>query len=251
MIYIIGEKSVRQMQAFNDVRNALEFDRDLYLGAMLAKPLGIDLSGVGIYNMEPLHDCSPLWEIGYFETLKNCHVIDYSRKNVEYLKNHGIDAFYMPYGYHDGLVKNISSDKDIDVLFIGSVHHDRRLKLFDKLAKHFNLVVVTDTYGKELDRAMSRAKLHINIHHMDNQQLQVVRLNYLIANGCNIVSERGCEESVNNAYKDMLTFAGYDDFVDACYRAIENPKDGSELIKSMRHDCSLANSWLNERVTCQ
>jgi hypothetical protein len=245
VIYIIGEKSVRQMQAFNDVRSALSFDKDVYLGAMLAKPLGIELSGVGIYNMEPLHDDSPLWDIGYMETLKNCHVIDYSKKNVEYLKGSGVEAFHMPYGHHDGLVKGISAEKDIDVLFIGSVHFDRRRKLLDTLAKHFGVMAVTDTYGNELDRVMSRAKLHINVHHMENQQLQVVRLNYLIANGCNVVSEYGCEQEVNEQYRNMLTFTDYNGFVDACYRALEHPVDGSEELRKMRQDCSYANNWLN------
>lgn len=248
MIYIVGEGFVKQMQAFNDVRDALCFDNDVYLGAMLAKPLGIDLKNVGVYNMEPLHDESPLWAMGYMETLRNCHVIDYSKKNIEYLKKYGIDAFHMPYGYHDKLSRCKNTKKDIEVLFVGSTHHKRREELLNKISDHFDLVVATDSYGKELDSLVPRAKLHINIHHFDDQQLQVVRLNYLIANGCNIVSERGCEQEVNMAYENMLTFSEYENFVETCYVALENKVDGSDLIKEIPHNCTSANNWLNERM---
>jgi len=243
LIYIIGEGIIEQAQAFNDVRDALRFDCDVYLGAMWAKPLNIDLKDEVIYNMEPLYDDCGVFKIGYLETLKSNYIIDYSMQNVEYLKKHNINAFYMPYRFHDSLVRKYDVKKDIEILFVGSGHHKRRINMFNKLKREFNFIWATGVYGKELDVLISRAKVNINIHHCEKQQLEVVRLNYLIANGCNIVSEKGCEEDINKKYDKYLFFSSYENFIKSCDKAINKTKDGSMHIKNDRHDCRQANLW--------
>jgi hypothetical protein len=247
MIHIIGEGIVPEAQAFNDVRNALEFDFPVYLGAMLAKPLGLELNGQVIYNMEYLHDESPIYKFGYLETLKRNIVLDYSKRNVEYLKSLGVEAFFMPYGYHPSLTRLHKSKKDIDVLFVGSTHFKRRSNLLDKLSKKCNVFVAQGIYGDELDRTIARAKVHLNVHHIEGQNLEVVRLNYLMANHCSIVSESS-EEEITELYKNGLQFAEYDNLADACLSAIETPIDGFETIKSMPQDCKAANEWAKQRL---
>ena len=245
MIHIVGEDIIEQAQAFRDVRDALDFDEDVYLGAMWANPLGIELKDVGIYNMEPLHDKAPVFKMGYMDTLRNCFVIDYSMKNVEYLRKHGIEAVYMPYGIHDGLKRVKQAKKDIDFLFIGSAHFERRQKFFDKMGDR--LVIANGVYGEDLDKLVARTRVHINVHHYDEQQLEVVRLNYLLANGCNVVSERGCESEVNGRYEDSVWFGDYDWLPDLCEHALAGSKGQIPCIKQ---DCSMANKWLNWRITC-
>jgi len=68
-------------------------------------------------------------------------VWDYSKENIALLKNNGIDAIYMPIGYHRGLdnIKNIEENKkDIDILFYGSIGK-RRQDLLDILSKKYSL----------------------------------------------------------------------------------------------------------------
>lgn len=247
MIHIIGEEVVPEMQAFNDVRNSLYFNCDVYLGAMIAEPLGINLQGKVIYNMEYLHDHSPLWKMGYRETLKNNIVIDFSKQNVAYLKKLGVDAFYMPYGYHQSLERTHQSVQDIDVLFVGSTNHQRRVKLLDQLSKKCKVVIAQNVYGKELDELISRAKVHLNMHHAEGQPLEVVRLNYLMANHCNCVSEFGerWEE-----YAPGVRFENYDNLIGACLEAIEEPIDGYEIVKKMPTNCKAANEWIRGMI-CQ
>ena len=250
MIHIMGRETVPEMQCLDDVREALDFGMDVYLGAFLAKPLGIALCDSVIYNMEYLHDNAPLVRSGYLETLRRNVVIDYSRENIRYLTQRGIDAFYLPYGYHAGLERMAPAEKTVDVLFVCTTHHPRRKALLERLAGRCNLVVATGAYGVELDRLVSRAKVHLNFHHAEGQPLEVVRINYLMANHCNVVSEPGSDYGLNAQYAPGLRFANYDGMINACLRALDEPKDGNETIKRMPQDCFAANEWARNKL-CQ
>lgn len=252
MIHIIGEH-IKEMQAFNDVRMALDgkFDVDVYLGAFMARRLGIELSGKVIYNMEYLHDDNPMMKLGYMDTLRENAVIDFSRSNVDYLKRHGIEAFYMPYGFHDGLCRVKSTEKDIDILFIGSIHHKRRIDVLKKLDDVCELSVAVGVYGDELDKLVARSKVHLNMHHAEGQPLETVRLNYLLANGCNVVSERGSDVALNEQYSSALHFCDYENIVESCISAINEHKSSKETIESMPMNCELANEWAKEKVSCR
>jgi len=246
MISIVGDGIIPEAKAFYDVRDSLSFDDDVYLAAMWSPLCGIELKDVAIYNMEPLYDGCRSLSIGYMETLKRCHVIDYSANNVEYLKHHGIEAFHMPYGYHPSLERGKEVEKDIEVLCVGSIN-PRREHIFKWIEKEFNFVWSQGVYGEELDKLIRRAKAHINVHYYDGHPLEVVRLNYLMANHCNIVSEYGDDENVNIQYKDGLTFVDYKDLIYGCRQALDHPKDGYECIKKVKHDCLTAQEWLRGR----
>jgi hypothetical protein len=243
VINIIGDGIIPEAQAFYDVRDALHFDQDVTLAAMCAIPLGIPVDGA-IYNMEPLYDGCRSLSGGYIETLRKCAVLDYSAKNIEYLKAHGIEAFHMPYGYHDSLYRPVKAEKDIDLLFVGSMN-PRRAALFRDVRKDIDFLWAIGVYGKELDKLIARAKVVANVHYCEDHQLEVVRLNYLMANHCTVVSEPGNEHWVNEKYDDGLYFAEYGDFLDACYAAIHSPLDGHDCIKSIPHSCKEAQEWLN------
>lgn len=244
MIRVIGEGIIEQASAFNDLKSVLDFDQDIYLGAMWANILGIELRGRVIYNTEFLYDESPLFGIGYLDTLRNNIILDYSAGNVSYLKQHGIEAFHMPYGYHPSLERPHFCEKDIDVLFVGSNHHQRRIDLFAELSKHCRLVIAKGCYGEDLDRLIARAKVHINLHHVEGQPLEVVRLNYLMANHGNVVSEYGPDSDVNHLYESGLRFADYGELIDSCMDALKAPIDGYETIKTIPHNCTEAKKWI-------
>lgn len=247
MIRIIGDGIIPEAAAFYDIRDALHFDQNITLCAHIAPLFGIKLEGIAIYNVEPLYDGCRSFSIGYLETLKRCHVIDYSKRNVEYLKGHGIEAFHMPYGFHQSLERAKPADKDIDVLCVGSIN-PRRAELFKVLGGKLNFVWAQSFYGAKLDRLIARAKVHLNVHFCAPHPLEVVRLNYLMANHCTIVSERGEDEQVDRDYEDGLIFAEYSQIIDACRHALAHPVDGYECIKRLPHDCSAAQQWLNERL---
>lgn len=248
MVRVIGSGIIPEARAFDDLKKVIDFNHDIYLGAFWARPLRIELKNKVIYNTEFLYDESPLFSIGYLETLRKNIVLDYDAKNVEYLKNIGIDAFHMPYGYHKSLERKVESKKDIDVLFVGSNKHKRRISFFEKLSKHCNSVVLNNCYGQDLDVAISRAKVLVNMHHIDGQPLEVVRLNYLMANECNIVSEFGPSNEVNEKYSNGLHFCNYENLLDACMYALDNPVSGLETIRKIPHSCESARLWLEGKI---
>lgn len=246
MIKILGEGVIPEAAAFHDVRDALEFDCDVTLLAHAAPLFGVDLSGEVIYNMEPLHDNCRSFSIGYLDTLKRSTVLDYSARNVAYLETLGIDAFHMPYGYHESLERSKRTEKDIDILFIGSVN-PRREKIFERFPEEFRFVWACGVYGEERDRLVARAKVHVNVHYSDEHPLEIVRLNYLMANHCTVVSERGDDEEVNRRYEDGVIFADSDEILEACRTALDDPLDGSECIRRIPHNCGPAQAWLRAR----
>jgi hypothetical protein len=108
--------------------------------------------------------------------------------------------------------------------------------------------VVESAYGDDLDRMIGHAKVHLNMHHVDGQPLETVRLNYLMANGCNVVSERDNDDTVNSKYADGAHFCDYAGIVDSCMMALSCVKDGSAVVQQIRQDCIHANRWINERT---
>lgn len=209
---IIGEA-----HAFDDVKTYLK-GHDVVLFAQMAKLVGEEIpDGSLIYNMEPLYDDCPLVNLGFLEVLRKNRVIDYQKKNVEYLRAHGIPAVHVQYGYFPELERIQPAEQDIDVLFFGGVN-DRRIKILKELeASGMNCKIITyGVYGDELDALVARAKVVLNVHYQDVHPLEVVRLNYLLANKKFVVTERGWDEEDNALYAPGVVFAKYADLVETC-----------------------------------
>lgn len=210
---IIGDGIIPEAQAVYDVRDALPGRDDVVLLAHVAKFVGQEIpAGSIIYNLEPLFDGCRSLPTGYLDVLRRFTVWDYQRHNVQHLLYlHGIDALHVPYGYHASLERVPVRKKNIDVLFFGSMTARRRA-ILDKVR---GVVTAQRLYGPELDATVARAKVVLNIHYCDGPHpLEVVRLNYLMANGCCVVSERGWDEEENARYAPGLVFS--DDPVSAC-----------------------------------
>lgn len=247
MIKIVGDGKIPEAQALYDVRDALDghFDRDVYLLAQLSPLFGLHLEGEVIYNVEPLYPGCRSFSIGYLDVLRRNTVLDYSAQNVEFLKKLDIEAFHLPYGYHASLERAKPAKKDIDILCVGSIN-PRRQAIFGKFDSSVNFQWVQGYYGSNLDRLIARAKVLVNVHYCDDHQLEVVRLNYLMANHCTVVSERGNEAEVNSAYESGVIFSDSESIFNTCLFAMENPFDGYECIKGMPQDCEAAKEWLEQ-----
>ena len=233
MAKIIGYSIIPEFRAFDPVKEYLDHvfpDEDIILGSFAAAPLGIELKNKLVYNMEYLHDSSPLWDKGYFTTLKNNKVLDFSRSNVEYLKNLGIVAEYLPYGMLKEKCTHPRTEKPIDVLFIGSTHFERREKILKDLKSKCNLVVAKGIYGKDLEKLIDSSKVHLNMHHAEGQPLETVRINQLLSRNSNIVSEKGSDRELNTLYENSLTFSPYCSIVESCLHAL-NTYDKDKIIK--------------------
>lgn len=242
MTRIIGDGLIPEVRAFYDVRDWLEID--CVLASHLCKITGDHLDGEVVYNMEPLYEGCRSFSVGYLETLQRCTVLDYCARNVSYLETLGIEAFHLPYGYHESLNRPVQVEKDIDFLMVGSIN-ERRVKVLSGLQQYGVFVWAQGAYGAELDRLIARAKVIVNCHYCDSHPLEVVRLNYLMANDCNIVSELGNDPAVNAKYEGGILFAT--DLIASCRYALSHPKQSRQTVMGIQTNQNLANAWVNTR----
>jgi hypothetical protein len=156
-------------------------------------------------------------------------VWDYSSENIEFLKGFGIQAKFIPFGFHQALQTiNHSADKDIDVLFYG-YPMDRRTKIIAQLEKVCNVKALYDTYGKERDDYIGRSKIILNIHAFENLKVfEQVRIFYLLINQCFILSE----ESTWYPYKDGVVFAPYEQLTEKVIEWLSKDRQRTEIIAS-------------------
>lgn len=146
-----------------------------------------------VFNQEPLlAKQRKFMHIGYFAWLKMAdEVWDYDDVNVKVLRLIRDDIklhTLKPYK-----VWPETHEKDIDILFYGSMN-DHRKKLLDHLSQKYNVCILTNNFDT-LDDYILRSKILLNIHYYHEISLQEqARMIRWIGAPCRIVSER----SVNN-----------------------------------------------------
>lgn len=172
-----------------------------------------------LYQLEQLHN-----EIGYLLTLPEYSevltgasmILDYSESNIRILRELGFGSklAYLPPSFERCLETfSPHETQDIDVLFVGA-YTDRRTHVLEELRNN-NVQVVHgfDVYGEQLIDLLRRARIHLNIHAMNGLiTLETIRLSYLLANKCFVVSE----SSDHNPYGDGVVFADYDRLAATC-----------------------------------
>ena len=192
-----------------------------------------------LYQLEQLHN-----EIGYLLTLpeytevlsNSSLILDYSESNIRILRDLGFGSklVHLPPSFQRCLETfNPSERQDIDVLFVGA-YTDRRTLVLDELRKN-NVQVVHgfNVYGEQLIDLLQRSRIHINIHAMNGLiTLETIRLSYLLANKCFVVSE----SSDHNPYGDGVVFADYDRLVGTCIEYLGPKADLRSLVAQKGYD---------------
>lgn len=183
-------------------------------------------SGAIVYNLEQYDWCLNLPNI-------NSYVIwDYSEANVARLKSAGHpNVKHVPIGYVPQLTEiELESEPSIDVLFCGCMNPRRKI-IIDGLKEHgLKIAVLEDVYGEARARFISKSKVVLNMHYADSPGIfEVVRVSYLLANRCCVISERGigCEP-----FEEAAFFVDYKDLVETCVEAIKDrwSPDWAEIV---------------------
>ena len=214
------------------VRQAHEIvGRPIVLGAHLLE--GTPPVNSIIYNLEQIQESSPWMSDQYLELLKAYPVWDYSERNREALAAFGIKNVQL---CKVGYVSQLScipmlpeSERDIDVLFYGSINERRQKVLQDLVDQGVSLVHHTRCYGPRRDRLIARARIVVNLHYYSAKIMEVVRLSYLLANGAFVVSERGEDRLVERDFEDGMAFCDYEDLVKTCLHYLKNGQQRSEI----------------------
>jgi len=185
-----------------------------------------------VYQLEQTtgQDQSQWFSTTYLKYLKGAiEVWDYSLVNYQHLKKLEVSKIkYVPLQYMPCLneVKHYDwQDKDIDVLFYGSMN-DRRQSIIQQLIdKGVNVVSKSHLWKDERSQLIARSKLILNIHYYEHSILETARVSYLLSNNCSVVSETGQDPLLDKWHLPYLKFAKYDQLCDTCIQLLEQMKD--------------------------
>ena len=158
-----------------------------------------------VFNQEPLTATQrQFMHKNYFVWLKQAdEVWDYDEQNInEVLQFIRPDVkLHVLKPYKDWSVYQ-PVEKDIDILFYGSINEHRRVVL-DELKKKYNVVILRSWDGNVIDNHIMRSKVLLNIHYYYESSMQEqARMIRWIGAPCRIVSEK--------SWKNYLSIEEYE-----------------------------------------
>jgi len=109
------------------------------------------------------------WIRKYFESGLIDYVFTSTIPRMRTLKKNGINAEFIPVGYHRYWGEKLSLVRDIDVLFIGSLKIRRRRSLLKNIENKLSMngiklkIVSNGCYGEERTNLLNRAKIVLDI----------------------------------------------------------------------------------------
>lgn len=163
-------------------------------------------------------------------------ILDYSLLNIEYLSKRGISnrqMYYCPVGGIEGYGDEEKAEyPEFDVLFYGDINCERRKNYLEKLSERFSVRVVSDLFGKDLRKEMSKAKVIVNIHYYPGALLETTRIWECISLGHLVVSERSSDMHEHPELERMVSFVDVDDIdgmIGAVSRLIEDDEGRRQM----------------------
>ena len=195
---------------------------NIVLGPHLLTPakLAAFKGHVIVYQMEQLSESSPWWTPEYREVLWRADVVwDMSSVNVEFLKRHGIKAHHVPLGWsaaNETIRRDQVKEKDVDLLFYGSMNKRRSQFLADVETTPLRLKKLFGVYGAERDAWIARSKAVLNLHFYDVGLMEQPRVAYLLNNGVQVLSEEAQDNPWPMIHLDGPLYVrhGHDNFAD-------------------------------------
>ena len=185
-----------------------------------------------IFNTEQIESITENWKKKILNLArKNIIFWDYSQYNLDYLsKTINIKGKLFQIGYQKELNRiNHNIDKNIDVLFYGSINA-RREHIINKLKdRKINVKTLFGVYGKERDNLIAKSKLILNMHMYDSKIFEIVRVFYLLSNSIPVLTEVGSDTKFNNDFLDLVCKSTYENIEKNIIYLLENDKKRIEL----------------------
>jgi len=213
---------------------ALPGRRHIVLGAnlLLRYPLPVADDAI-LYNFEQVTPGSKWFEPGLVDLYRRYTVWDYSERNAAGLAALGVQvARVVPVGYVKELTRiRHVSQPDIDVLFVGALNPRRREMLERMGAAGLRVTHAFAAYGEQRDALIGSASLMLNMHFYESRVLEIVRISYLLANSCAVLSERGADPLEDQALAGGVAFADYDELPRRARELIDAPEERRRLAR--------------------
>jgi len=164
----------------------------------------------------------------YIQLMKQNTVYQYSPMIAKYcwLKYNIKCANYFTWDY---IYLADKRKRDIDVLFFGTMT-TRRYKIINEIQKKFNIICVTQCFGKDMEEILLRTNYVLNISAYDNNCLETHRINKCLACGCKVISNPSCDEAMDKKYKNIITFTEgrtVTDYMQVLEKLFRDEKKGS------------------------
>lgn len=215
-----------------------------------------------LYNFEQIYEGCRWFNdrYRYHELLAKYPVWDYSTQNIEMLKKLGINkqVVHCPFGYMPSMERftpHPEEQKDIDVLFVGGSSPRRDKIIQNMVAQGINVKHERYLYGRKRNEMMARARIHLNLHLYPPQIFEQVRVNFLLANQCFVISETTEAMPYGQIYNDLLVFANPEELAKQCKYYLEQPEKrqaiarrGLNGIRALRQDNYVAKALEQTRL---
>lgn len=208
-------------------------DKTIVLGPHLLPGFPLDLipPGAVLFNLEQVSNDSPWLTSDYLTLARQNTFWDYSPVNKRAWLKFGVNTDAIcEVGYVEELNRiKPQTHRDIDVLFVGSLNRRRKRILEHLRSEGVAVHWLFNVYGEERDEIIARAKVLLNFHQHDTQIFEIVRVSYLLANRCCVVSETGADIDAERHFSKGIEFRCYDDLVGTCLTLLGNEKKQEEL----------------------
>jgi len=185
-----------------------------------------------LYNLEQV-DIGSSWFRPELIDIFRRHVMwDYSTRNGAALEALGVKvARIVPVGYVRELTRlKLSPEPDIDVLFFGSINARRQKIIEDMRAAGLKVAMPKNAvFGEARDALISSAKLVLNVHFYEAKVLEIVRISYLLANRCAVLSERGIDPAEDAELEGGVAFADYHQLAQRACELVNDPVERKRL----------------------
>jgi SAM-dependent methyltransferase len=191
-----------------------------------------------IYNMEQLTP-DRVEKCGGRNLFSKYTIWEYSASNIPVWLGLGIHAIHVPIG-HLPEMETIahSRDKDIDVLFYGSLSPRRHVVINRLVDEGLKIKVFENCFGSERDAWIGRSKVVLSIHfYEDLRILETTRIVHCLGNDVCFVSEDGVD---SEGFEEAVAFSSYNDIVSTCAKYVHDDaarldlaKRGQEIMRSM------------------
>jgi hypothetical protein len=164
------------------------------------------------------------------------------------LRDRGVRAAFVPFGYHPGMGRDHGRVRDIDVLFFGHVQGSRRERILNDLQSglaargHAPIRIETDCYGAEREILLNRTKICLNLPIL-SWEFAGIRLLRAIACGALVVSETLLEPA---PYVPGLHFVqtSLQELPDTLKHYLEHTDDREKITRD-------AHAWLAKELTLE
>uniref|UniRef100_I2Q2L3 Uncharacterized protein n=1 Tax=Desulfovibrio sp. U5L TaxID=596152 RepID=I2Q2L3_9BACT len=133
-----------------------------------------------VYQLEQLSPGCQFLNATSVRVLRNALAVwDFAEANTALLDSLGIRTDLLPVGHHPRMAMLQATNKDIDVLFYGSLNRRRETVLSQLARKSVRLKVLEGVFGADRDAFVARSRLVLNIHYFEAKLLEIVRIAHL------------------------------------------------------------------------